>query len=129
MIFDFSVVSGTMKCMELRHLRTIVAVDRHRSFTRAAEELHLAQSAISQQIRKLETELGIEVFRRTSRCRTSSTARSEATASTASLTAFRAGLSWATPVHDTPAATRRGYAPSRDREVQDSFRDRTDHLR
>jgi DNA-binding transcriptional LysR family regulator len=53
--------------MELRHLRTIVAVARHRSFTKAAEELHLAQSAISQQIRRLETELGIEVFRRTSR--------------------------------------------------------------
>jgi DNA-binding transcriptional LysR family regulator len=67
LIFDFSVVSGTMECMELRHLRTIVAVDRHRSFTKAAEELHLAQSAISQQIRRLETELGIEVVRRTSR--------------------------------------------------------------
>jgi DNA-binding transcriptional LysR family regulator len=53
--------------MELRHLRTIVAVARHRSFTKAAEELHLAQSAISQQIRRLEAELGIEVFRRTSR--------------------------------------------------------------
>jgi DNA-binding transcriptional LysR family regulator len=34
---------------------------------RAADELHLAQSAISQQIRRLEAELGIEVFRRTSR--------------------------------------------------------------
>ena len=53
--------------MELRHLRTIVAVARHRSFSKAAEELHLAQSAVSQQIRRLETELGIEVFRRTSR--------------------------------------------------------------
>jgi len=53
--------------MELRHLRTIVAVAEHGSFTKAAEELHLAQSAISQQIRRLETELGMEVFRRTSR--------------------------------------------------------------
>jgi DNA-binding transcriptional LysR family regulator len=53
--------------MEFRHLRTIVAVARHRSFTKAAEELHLAQSAISQQIRRLEAEIGIEVFRRTSR--------------------------------------------------------------
>ena len=34
--------------MELRHLRTIVAVANHRSFTKAADELHLAQSAISQ---------------------------------------------------------------------------------
>ena len=53
--------------MELRHLRTIAAVARHGSFTKAAEELYLAQSAISQQIRRLETELGVEVFRRTSR--------------------------------------------------------------
>jgi DNA-binding transcriptional LysR family regulator len=56
-----------MEGMELRHLRTIAAVARHRSFTKAAEELYLAQSAISQQIRRLEAELGVEVFRRTSR--------------------------------------------------------------
>lgn len=53
--------------MELRHLRTALAVARHRSFTKAGDELHLAQSAISQQIRRLEAELGIEVFRRSSR--------------------------------------------------------------
>src|SRR3954451_23019398 len=53
--------------MELRHLRTIAAVARHGSFSKAADELHLAQSAVSQQIRRLEQELGIEVFRRTSR--------------------------------------------------------------
>ena len=53
--------------MELRHLRTIAAVAATGSFTKAGEELHLAQSAISQQIRRLEQELGVEVFRRTSR--------------------------------------------------------------
>jgi DNA-binding transcriptional LysR family regulator len=53
--------------MEFRHLRTIVAVARHRSFTKAAEELYLAQSAISQQIRRLEAEIGIQIFRRSSR--------------------------------------------------------------
>jgi DNA-binding transcriptional LysR family regulator len=53
--------------MELRHLRTIAAVARHGSFTKAAEELHLAQSAVSQQLRRLEDELGVTVFRRTSR--------------------------------------------------------------
>lgn len=53
--------------MELRHLRTIVAVAQHRSLTKAGEELYLSQSAVSQQIRRLEDELGIEVFRRTSR--------------------------------------------------------------
>jgi DNA-binding transcriptional LysR family regulator len=56
-----------MVAMELRHLRTIAAVARHGSFSKAAEELHLAQSAVSQQIRRLEQELGVEVFRRTSR--------------------------------------------------------------
>src|SRR3954464_10579030 len=55
----------TMVAMELRHLRTIDAVARHGTFTRAGEELYLAQSAISQQIQRLETELGIQVFRRT----------------------------------------------------------------
>jgi DNA-binding transcriptional LysR family regulator len=56
-----------MVSMELRHLRTIVAVAQHHSLTKAGEELYLTQSAISQQIRRLERELGIEVFRRTSR--------------------------------------------------------------
>lgn len=53
--------------MELRHLRTVVAVARHGSFTKAGEELFMAQSAISQQVRKLETELGIQLFRRGAR--------------------------------------------------------------
>jgi DNA-binding transcriptional LysR family regulator len=56
-----------MAAMELRHLRTIAAVARHGSLTKAGEELYLSQSAISQQIRRLELELGFEVFRRTSR--------------------------------------------------------------
>ena len=53
--------------MELRHLRTIVAVAHHRSLTKAGEQLYLTQSAISQQISRLEQELGVEVFRRTTR--------------------------------------------------------------
>jgi DNA-binding transcriptional LysR family regulator len=53
--------------MELRHLRTIAAVARHRSLTKAGDELFLTQSAVSQQIRRLEEELGVEVFHRTSR--------------------------------------------------------------
>src|SRR5215216_5456607 len=51
--------------MELRQLRYVEAVDRHRHFTRAAEELHVAQSALSHQIRRLEAELGTELFERT----------------------------------------------------------------
>jgi LysR family transcriptional activator of glutamate synthase operon len=53
--------------MELRQLRYVEAVARHRHFTRAAEELHVAQSALSHQIRRLEAELGTELFERSSR--------------------------------------------------------------
>jgi LysR family transcriptional activator of glutamate synthase operon len=53
--------------VELRQLRYVEAVDRHRHFTRAAEELHVAQPALSHQIRRLEAELGTELFERTSR--------------------------------------------------------------
>jgi LysR family transcriptional activator of glutamate synthase operon len=53
--------------VELRQLRYTEAVARHRHFTRAAEELHVAQSALSHQIRRLEAELGTELFSRTSR--------------------------------------------------------------
>ncbi len=53
--------------MELRQLVYTEAVVRHRHFTRAAEELHVAQSALSHQIRRLEAELGTELFERTSR--------------------------------------------------------------
>ena len=40
---------------------------RHRHFTRAAEELHVTQSALSHQVRQLERELGTLLFERTSR--------------------------------------------------------------
>ena len=53
--------------MELRQLLYAEAVARHRHFTRAAEELHVAQSALSHQIQRLEAELGTELFERTSR--------------------------------------------------------------
>ena len=56
-----------MWSMELRQLRTIVAVARHRSLTKAGDELFLTQPAVSQQIRRLEEELGVDVFHRTSR--------------------------------------------------------------
>jgi DNA-binding transcriptional LysR family regulator len=53
--------------MELRQLRYFEAVVRHRHFTRAAEELHVAQSALSHQVRRLEDELGVELLHRTTR--------------------------------------------------------------
>ncbi|MFW5969557.1 MAG: LysR substrate-binding domain-containing protein [Halofilum sp. (in: g-proteobacteria)] len=45
-------------------LRTFEAAARHMSFTRAAEELHVTQSAVSQQIRLLEDRLGEPLFHR-----------------------------------------------------------------
>jgi DNA-binding transcriptional LysR family regulator len=53
--------------MELRQLRYLDAVARRRSFTRAALDLHVAQSALSQQVGRLERELGVELLRRTTR--------------------------------------------------------------
>jgi len=53
--------------VELRQLAYFDAVVRHGSFTKAAQRLHIAQPAVSAQIRRLETELGTTLLERTTR--------------------------------------------------------------
>ena len=53
--------------MELRQLRYLVALADERHFTRAAAREHVAQPALSQQLRRLEAEVGLSLVNRTTR--------------------------------------------------------------
>jgi Bacterial regulatory helix-turn-helix protein, lysR family len=53
----------------LNALRSFDAAARHRSFTRAAEELCVTQGAVSHQVKALETELGLQLFRSTGKAK------------------------------------------------------------
>jgi LysR family carnitine catabolism transcriptional activator len=51
----------------IRHLRAFIGVARHRSFTRAAKQLHLSQPALTMAVRQLEDFVGASLFERTTR--------------------------------------------------------------
>ena len=53
--------------MDFRQLRYALSVSKERSFTQAAKRLNISQSAVSEQVKLLEEEIGFELFRRTSR--------------------------------------------------------------
>ena len=53
--------------MEMHQLRYVVAVAHAGNFSRAAEQCHVSQPSLSQQIQKLEKELGERLFDRMKR--------------------------------------------------------------
>jgi DNA-binding transcriptional LysR family regulator len=53
--------------VEFREIRYALSVAKERSFTKAAARLNISQSAVSEQVRLLEEEIGFPLFRRTSR--------------------------------------------------------------
>lgn len=48
--------------MDLRQIQYIVAIAEENNITRAAEKLYITQSALNQQLLKLEKELGVQLF-------------------------------------------------------------------
>ncbi|MBB6252842.1 LysR family transcriptional regulator [Nitrospirillum iridis] len=57
----------TLSAISLNALRAFESASRHLSLTRAAEELHVTQSAVSHQVRALEEQLGVSLFRRSTK--------------------------------------------------------------
>jgi len=60
-------MSPTVSALSLRDLEYAVAIARERHFGRAADSCGVSQSALSEQVRKLESVLGVQLFERTTR--------------------------------------------------------------
>src|SRR6056297_711912 len=50
--------------MNIQQLEYIVALDDHRHFVDAAESCHITQPTLTMQVRKLEDEVGVQIFNR-----------------------------------------------------------------
>lgn len=66
-IDPIDLIYSSMVALELRHLRYLLAVAEHGNFTRAAEELHVSQPTLSQQIKQLERAVGAQLLDRSGR--------------------------------------------------------------
>src|SRR4051794_40818925 len=85
-------MSQVTRLPPLNYLPTFELAARHLSFKRAAEELHLTPSAVSQQMRGLEEALGLPLFRRQTRALTLTPAGEQFAAVAAdALDAYRRG--------------------------------------
>ena len=53
--------------MDIRHLKYALEIERHRSISKAAEKLYVSQPFLSKAIKELESDIGVDIFNRTSR--------------------------------------------------------------
>lgn len=98
--------------IEMRHLRYFLAVFEELHFGRAAERLHIAQPPLSQAIRRLEEELGVQLLRRTSRVVTPTEAgRAFADEARAVLSRFDLGVAETRRAGGAGSALRIGCVP------------------
>src|SRR4029077_1127804 len=67
LIFPRRQPSEGFRNLDFRQLRYALSVSKERSFTKAAKRLNISQSAVSEQVKLLEEEIGFELFTRTSR--------------------------------------------------------------